>query len=591
MKILRFSAAPDARHCVVGGLYGRLVGLLAALWIGGCTALSPAPAAAPSAGGPAVQLEVVTAGHVQPGSVQPGDVIEMRVAAADGSPAAAYRLSIEGAGTGWRDQKELPGPELRFSWVAGEPGAYEVVGQVRDPAGAVGESRRRIVVMPYAAPQKTGGAGIVTTKVTLPTYPLENYQTPAVDPVYRWPYLVFDRERFLAEVPQPSLRDYQLLVLENDYLQVSILPELGGRIWQVLHKPSGDTMFYQNNVVKPSPWGPPRQGGWLGLGGLEWGLPVIEHGYDWGTPWEVTPFTLDDGAVGVTIATPQDGRLLSAQITVTLPPNVAYLEIEPAVRNLAAHTLFFNYWQTAMLAPGAGNRPSAELHFVIPGEIMTVHSTGDTALPGPQRRFTWPDYFGRDLSRLGNWDHYLGFFEYPAAHGPFVGVYDPFYDAGAVRAYPAQVTRGSKVFGLGWRRAIGSENYTDDDSAYVELHAGLAPSFFVPYSLPAEGMVSWAERWYPVYGIGDMVYANRAAALNVTPLAEGLAVALYAPMSIQGTLVADDGTGGVTRRMAVSLGPEHPFRTVLKRVGFGPALRIRLEDDAGRELLTYTPAD
>lgn len=565
--------------------------LLAALWVGGCTALSSAPVSAPPAGGPAVLLDVVTAGDVPPGNVQPGDVVEVRVAAAGGAPAAAYRLAIEGADTGWREQKELPGPELRFSWVAGEPGTYEVVGQVRDPAGAVGESRRQIVVMPYAAPQKTGSAGIVTTKVALPTYPLEKYQTPAVDPVYRWPYQVFDRERFLAEAPQPSVRDYQLLVLENDYLQVSILPELGGRIWQVLHKPSGDTMFYQNNVVKPSPWGPPKQGGWLGLGGLEWGLPVIEHGYDWGTPWEVTPFTLDDGAAGVTIATPQDGRLLSAQITVTLPPNVAYLEVKPAIRNLAAHTVFFSYWQTAMLAPGAGNRPSAELHFVIPGEIMTVHSTGDTALPGARQRFTWPDYFGRDLSRLGNWDHYLGFFEYPAAHGPFVGVYDPFYDAGAVRVYPAQIARGSKVFGLGWRRAIGSETYTDDDSAYVELHGGLAPSFFVPYSLPAEGMVSWEERWYPVHGIGDMVYANRSAALNVTPLAQGLAVALYAPTSIQGTLVVDDGAGGVTRRMAVALGPERSFRAVLKRVGFGPALRIRLEDDAGRELLTYTPTD
>jgi hypothetical protein len=451
----------------------------------------------------------------------------------------------------------------------------------------VGETRRQIVVMPYAAPEKTGRASITATKVALPAYPFEEYQTPALDPVYRWPYQVFDRELFLLDAPQPVVREYELLVLENDYLQVSILPELGGRIWQVLHKPSGDTMLYQNQVVKPSPWGPPNQGGWLGLGGIEWGLPVIEHGYDWGTAWEVAPFTLDDGTAGVTIATPQDGRLLSAQITVTLPPNVAYLEIEPAIRNLAARTLSFNYWHTAMLAPGTGNRPSAALHFVVPGQSMMVHSTGDTALPGPRRRFTWPRYFGRDLSRLGNWDHYLGFFEYPAAHGPFVGVYDPIYDAGAVRAFPAQVARGSKVFGLGWRRAIGSEEYTDDDSAYVELHAGLAPSFFAPYALPADGLVSWSERWYPVQGIGDLVFANREAALNLTPLAGGLAVALYAPTPLHGTLVVDDGLG-ITRRMAVALGPESPFSVVMKRVSFGPTLSIRVEDADGRALLTYT---
>src|SRR5690606_4922161 len=122
------------------------------------------------------------------------------------------------------------------------------------------------------------------------------------------------------------------------------------------------------------------------------------HGYDWGTPCVVQPFQREDGAVGATIATPDDGRLLGAVITVTLPPDVAYLEIAPAIRNRADKTLRFDYWHTAMLAPGWANRPSAGLHFVLPGRLMTVHSTGDTALPGPEARFTWPNYFGRNLS-------------------------------------------------------------------------------------------------------------------------------------------------------------------------------------------------
>ena len=102
-------------------------------------------------------------------------------------------------------------------------------------------------------------------------------------------------------------------------MRLTILPELGGRIWQVIHKPSGNAMFYQNSVVKPSPWGPPQQLGWLGLGGLEWNVPVIEHGYDWGTPWDVRASVTEDGAAVATIATPDDGRLLAMVITVTVP--------------------------------------------------------------------------------------------------------------------------------------------------------------------------------------------------------------------------------------------------------------------------------
>lgn len=565
----------------------RLLAAAALCFLASCTAVLPAEPATLTLAQPHSRPEVKL--ELSAGSVQPGDVVEIHVTATNDAAADAFRLAIEGADTGWRSRDELAEPGLHYSWIAGEPDTYEVVGQVRDRSGVVGEQRQQIVVMPYAAPEKTGAAGILTTKVSLPAYPLKEYQTPALDRVFRWPYQVFDRERFLLEAPLPVLRDYELLVLENDYLQVSILPELGGRIWQVIHKPSSDTMLYQNNVVKPSPWGPPQQGGWLGLGGIEWGLPVVEHGYDWGTPWEVSPFTRDDGTVGVRIATPRDGRLLSAEIEVTLRPNVAYFEIEPAIRNLAAHALSFDYWHTAMLAPGPGNRPSGDLHFVIPAKLMTVHSTGDTALPGPRRRFTWPTYFGRDMSRLGNWDHYLGFFEYPAAHGPFVGVYDPAFDAGAVRAFPSQIARGSKVFGLGWRQPIGSENFTDDDSAYVELHAGLAPSFFSSYRLPADGLITWQERWYPVKGIGDMVYANRQAALNLTPVMDGLKVALYAPEQMTGALVVRDAAAGSTLRIPVSLGPETPYTTVVTRMSYGPTLTVTLEDAAGQALLTYAP--
>ncbi|MEZ4831074.1 MAG: hypothetical protein R2873_03560 [Caldilineaceae bacterium] len=106
---------------------------------------------------------------------------------------------------------------------------------------------------------------------------------------------------------------------------------------------------------------------------------------------------------------------------------------------------------------------------------MTVHSTEDSRLPAPGDAFTWPIYNNVDYSRLGNWTTYLGFFERPTAHGPFAAVYDHAADAGIVRIFPPQVTRGSKAFGLGWQSPLPSDLYTDDGSSYVELHGGLAP--------------------------------------------------------------------------------------------------------------------
>src|SRR4051794_35111467 len=67
-------------------------------------------------------------------------------------------------------------------------------------------------------PLAPGATRLYTTQIALPTYPMEAYQSVAVDPVYHWPYLHFDRQRFLAEAPPPQTRYYELLVLENAYL-------------------------------------------------------------------------------------------------------------------------------------------------------------------------------------------------------------------------------------------------------------------------------------------------------------------------------------------------------------------------------------
>ena len=420
---------------------------------------------------------------------------------------------------------------------------------------------------------------------------MEAFQTLRRDPIFNWPYKAFDRDAFWASEPVPAPRSYRLIYLENSYLRVSILPELGGRVWQVLHKPTGDTMFYQNTVVKPSPWGPAEQNGWLALGGLEWALPVNEHGYDWGTEWDVATFE-EDGAVGVRLATPDDGRRLSAVIQVSLAPDTAYVEISTELENLTSAALAFHYWQTAMLAPGTDNAPNPTLHFVVPSPVMTVHSTGDSALPGPGRHFTWPSYFGRDLSRLGNWDHYLGFFEYPAAHGPFVGVYDPALDAGAVRIFPAEIAQGSKVFGLGWRRRIGSEHFTDDGSSYVELHGGLSPTFSEPYTLAGGARVAWDEQWYPIHGLGDLTYANAAAALKFTPQEDGYAVGVYPTSELRGRLLVSVGETQLAD-LPFSARPDRPFTTTVDRppadlTVIQQPLVVTVQDETGQEKLLYS---
>ncbi|MFZ1752814.1 MAG: DUF5107 domain-containing protein [Caldilineaceae bacterium] len=436
------------------------------------------------------------------------------------------------------------------------------------------------------APAPVGTVVVYETSVTLPTYPYERYLSDAVNETFNWPYKRFDRERYQRERPGPENRQYKVLVLENAYLKLTVLPELGGRIWQVIHKPTGANLFYQNPVVKPSPWGPPEQLGWLAVGGLEWSLPVVEHGYDWGVPWGYSPLQHSPELASITVFTPRDGRYLSASVKITLRAGAASFDVEPSISNISDRTLNFAFWETALLAPGTGNKPSGSTHFLLPGSQMTVHSTGDSRLPGPGQPFEWPVYNGVDYSWLGNYQQWLGFFERPAAHGPYAAIYDTAANAGAVRIYPASITRGSKAFALGWHAALGSDNFTDDGSAYVELHGGLSPTFDDTYRLPAGGVVGWREVWYPISAIGGLSYADEVAAIHLAPDEGGLRAGFYPTRPLDGVLVAATDSGDLAR-VPIKASPDAPFvGRLLSREQLpatGPLL-VRLEDGSGRVL-------
>ena len=289
---------------------------------------------------------------------------------------------------------------------------------------------------------------------------------------------------------------------------MSLLPELGGRVYEMIFKPTGNNELYRNPVIKPTHWGPSEQGWWLAAGGLEWGLPVEEHGYESAIPWLYDVIT---GTAGITVTlrdSLQPDRLRAA-ISVFLPNDRAVLIVRPRIENDRAVDLNFKWWDNAILAPGPGNsigklgsNPNGiDLKFVFPESQVTVHSTGDPTLPQAGQAMSWPIYKNVDRSRLQNWDQWLGFFARPAASQDWVSVIDQAHQEGIVRVFPRSIAQGSKGFAMGWRHPIGAGEWTNDDSYYAELHGGLAPTFWDSAFIGAHQAIEWEETWYPLTGL------------------------------------------------------------------------------------------
>lgn len=410
-----------------------------------------------------------------------------------------------------------------------------------------------VTVMPAPTP---GSASFQTATLTIHTYPYSQCLKTRNNGPYTYQWLDWG----CYGNPTPVPHDYELLVLENDYLLVTLLPELGGRVYQMIYKPTGHNELYRNPVVKPNPWGPLEQGWWLAVGGIEWGLPVEEHGYEWGEPWAYQVVTSTAG-ITVTLRDTTATDRVRATITLHLPAGRGYLAVTPRIENPTGDDLDYKFWLNAALAPGAANTVGADLHFIFNADQVTVHSSGDL---DEYDVLDWPRHDGHDYSRLGNWDHWLGFFERPQAATDFIGVYDTSANEGVARVFPHDVALGAKGFGFGWSHPINWHTWTDDGSTYVELHGGVAPTFWDMATITAGQSLEWTEYWYPVSGIGYLSAATADAALGVRESGDRFYVGVHstAPRAAGTTTLyvweRDDCTE-LARWVLPATGPDAPF--------------------------------
>ncbi len=379
--------------------------------------------------------------------------------------------------------------------------------------------------------------------VTLPTYPFRDFLIEQIDPVYNMPILFLNRSEYEASAPTPTPVDYTAVVLENPYLRLTFLPELGGRLYSAVVKATGQEIFYHNPVIKPSRYGglqPVEANWWLAAGGMEWAYPTQEHGYRWGVPWA---YELDQTENGVTITLRDVGpNRVGAEVTVMLADDSAKFTVEPKLINKASTEVPVQFWLNAALALAPGSM-SPKTSFVLPAEAVVVHSRGGAGwtLPEAQEEADWPVAGGVDLSDYYQWTDFLGFFV-PNIDSPFVGAVNPESALGVVRLIEPGAVPGTKLFAFG--KDFAYRDYTDDSSQYFEIWGGVNAGFW-----PEEDIIldrgetlQWQESWWPVAGLKGITWATSQMAIYLTKEAGRytLSALVSRPMEGEVVVLADD---------------------------------------------------
>ncbi len=427
------------------------------------------------------------------------------------------------------------------------------------------------------------GVKVDHTTITLPTYPIWDYLVEQVDPVYNIPVYYFNRVEFEADAPKPTPIDYQGVVLENPYLRLIFLPELGGRLYSAVVKSTGQEIFYHNPVVKPSRYGvlePYDANWWLATGGMEWAYPTQEHGYRFGVPWE---YRVSQSATEATITLSDAAPdRVSVEVSVTLPIDSAAFTVRPRLVNAGTETVPVQFWVNAALAL-APDSMSPDTQFVVPADEVVVHSRGeaDWEVPEARQMAPWPEVGPLDLSHYQQWANYLGFFV-PYLKAPFMGAYNPDTDLGVARLIEPGAVAGNKLFAFGPN--FPDRSYTDDNSQYFEIWGGANPGFWPEddVAVPVDDTLTWQESWWPLAGLGGLTWANQHAAIHLGQRQLSLLVAR--PQQGRLMILAGDKT---VLDEPFTADPASPLRWNLPATA--SPVRVKILDKTDRLLLDYCP--
>lgn len=344
--------------------------------------------------------------------------------------------------------------------------------------------------------------------------------------VYPLPFI--DR---IAVEPEP--RQWKAIHIENEYLRLMILPEIGGRIHIGYDKTTGYDFFYRQNVIKPALVG--LAGPWAS-GGVEFNWPQ-HHRPATFMPVSTEIERAEDGSVTIWCSDHDPMLRMKGMHGLCLRPGRAVAELKVRLYNRTPFTQTFLWW--ANVATHVHEKYQSffptDVRYIADHAKRAITSfplsdgtyygvdygeRGRSGVPEIER----PSRFAPDGSYPPNDLRWYANIPVPTSYmitgteEDFLGGYDHRAAAGLVHIAnhhiapgKKQWTWGNQEFGYAWDR-----NLTDNDGPYIELMGGVytdnQPDF--SYLAPWETK-TFTQNWYPIQTIGIPVAANVDAALSI----------------------------------------------------------------------------
>ena len=427
-------------------------------------------------------------------------------------------------------------------------------------------------------------------KITIPTY---GTGKPEKNPIFLerrvyqgssgvvYPHAVIEKiedEKFDKE--------YNAVFIENEFLKIMILPELGGRVQRAYDKIRNRDFVYYNQVIKPALVG--LTGPWLS-GGIEFNWPQ-HHRPSTFDPIDFTIEDNSDGSKTVWVNEVEKMFRTKGMAGFTLYPGKAYMEIKVRFFNRTPFAQTFLWWANPAV------KVNDFYQSVFPPDVHAVfdHGKRDVSdFPIATGTYYKVNYApGTDISWYKNIPVPTSYMAVQSDFD-FIGCYEHDTKGGMLHVANHHVSTGKKQwtwgngdFGKAWDR-----NLTDEDGPYIELMCGAFTDNQPDFSwLNPNEEKSFEEYFMPYAEIGVVKNATKEAAINVEFDEKEIYVKVYATAFYENTTVQIFQNENLIKEYKTNLSPIQIFhQTVNAKDKFlKEEIKVVLTHD-DKILISYQP--
>ena len=375
------------------------------------------------------------------------------------------------------------------------------------------------------------------------TYP---FSDPDPIPVLTNNTKIYPYHKYEGYSHQSEQTSWKVVTLENEYIQVFILPEVGGKVWGAIDKTTGQEFIYRNEVMKFRNIS--MRGPWTS-GGIEFNFGIIGHHPSTATPVDYLIRENQDGSVSCIVGNIDLPSRTHWRVNITLPPDKSYFETQALWYNPSPHVQSYYNWMTAAAFA------TDDLEFYTPGNQYLTH-------PGEAK--PWPiDNMGHDLSKYAE-NNFGGSKSYHVVgeYNDFFGGYyhQDRYGFGHWSTYEDSPGQKLWLWALSRSGGIWEDLLTDEDGQYIEFQAGRLfdqyspdmhknPITQVPFGSYYSD--SWRELWFPFNQIGGLTDVSPQAAMHVDRNNNSITVGINALSECSGTLEVKTSAGNQTKQISM----------------------------------------